>query len=72
MNLLPDPDKQYPIFFIFIGSIAKAKALKELALEVKLQKSKSSKFYGDLYIYYNSSSINSELLVFVVDGVLLF
>jgi hypothetical protein len=36
VNLLPDLDRQYLILFVFIGSIAKAKALKELALGVKL------------------------------------
>ena len=72
VNLLPDPDRQYPILFVFIGSIVKAKALKELSLGVKLRKSKSSKPCGDLHLYYNSLSINLELPVFVIDRVLPF
>lgn len=72
VNLLPDPDRQYPILFVFIGSIVKAKALKELSLGVKLRKSKSSKPCGDLHLYHDSLSINSESPVFVADGVLPF
>ncbi|OCK74562.1 FabD/lysophospholipase-like protein [Lepidopterella palustris CBS 459.81] len=72
VNLLPDPDRQHPILFVLIGSAAKARALEELDLGVKLRESKSNKPCGDLHLYHDSSSIDSESPVFVADGVLPF